>query len=85
MHNLKTCLRNRVINVLDEGETNDKGEPLVNVMQMLHGAYNLQNCQEDEELKQLWAYLSEAADEKFKIRGANNDTMVVSCGVCMFF
>jgi len=66
LHNLQTCLRNAVVNVLGEGGMNDKGEPLMNVMQMLHGAYNLQNWQEDEELKQLWAYLSEAADEKFK-------------------
>ena len=66
LHNLQTCLRNAVVNVLGGGGMNDKGEPLMNVMQMLHGAYNLQNWQKDEELQQLWAYLSEAADEKFK-------------------
>ena len=42
LHNLQTCLRNAVVNVLGEGGMNDKGEPLMNVMQMLHGAYNLQ-------------------------------------------
>ena len=51
LHNLQTCLRNAVVNVLGEGETNDKGEPLMHIMQMLHGAYKLQNWQEDEELK----------------------------------
>ena len=66
MHNLQTCLRNAVVNVLGEGGMNDKGEPLMNVMQMLHGAYNLQNWQEDEELKQLWAYLSEDDVVTFK-------------------
>ena len=48
LHNLQTCLRNSVVNVLGEGGMKDKGEPLMNVMQMLHGAYNLQNWQEDE-------------------------------------
>ena len=39
----------------------------MNVMQMLHGAYNLQNWQEDGELKQLWTYLSvDEACQKIK-------------------
>ena len=46
-------MRNAVINVLGEGGMNEKNEPLMNVMQMLHGAYNLKNWQEDEKLKQL--------------------------------
>ena len=45
---------------------NEKNEPVLNVMQMLHGAYNLQNWQEDEELKQLWSYLQDdIGEEKF--------------------
>ena len=67
LHNLQTCLRNAVVNVLGEGGMNEKNEPLMNVMQMLHGAYNLQNWQEDGELKQLWTYLSvDEASQKFK-------------------
>ena len=41
LHNLQTCLRNAVVNVLGEGGMNDKGEPLMNVMQMLNEAYDL--------------------------------------------
>ena len=67
LHNLQTCLRNAVVTVTGEGGKNEKGEYNMNVMQMLHGAYNLQNWQEDEELKQLWMYLDDdIADFKFK-------------------
>ena len=51
LHNLQTCLRNGVINVLGEGGTNENGEYVMNAMQMLHGAYNLQNWQETKELR----------------------------------
>jgi len=30
----------------------------MNCLQMLHGAYNIQNWQEDDELKQLWSQVS---------------------------
>ena len=30
---------------------------------MLHGAYNLQNCQENDELKESWKYLAALEDE----------------------
>ena len=66
LHNLQTCLRNAVTNVLGEGGMNEKGEPVKNVMQMLHGAYNIQNWQENEELKELWTYLSATSTGKFK-------------------
>mgnify|MGYP003321216558 FL=1 len=39
LHNLQTSSRNAVVNVLGEGGTNEKGEPVMNLMQMLHGAY----------------------------------------------
>ena len=53
--------------MLGEGGMNEKKEPVMNVMQMLHGAYNLQNWQEDSELKQLWTHLTaDAANETFK-------------------
>ena len=41
LHNLQTCLRNAVVNVLGEGGMNADGQPIMNCMQMLHGAYNL--------------------------------------------
>ena len=44
--------------MLEEGGMNGKNEPVMNVMQMLHGAFNLQNWQEDRKLKQLWNYLT---------------------------
>ena len=37
LHNLQTCLRNAVVNLLGEGGMNEKNEPVLNVMQMLHG------------------------------------------------
>ena len=47
----------------------EKGEPVMNVMQMLHGAYNLQNWQENEELHMLWQDVQEddVINNKFKI------------------
>ena len=53
LHNLQTCLRNAVTNVLGEGGTNKKNEPVMNAMQMMHGTHNTQNWQENEELKEL--------------------------------
>ena len=68
LHNLQTCLRNAVVNVLGEGGNDDNGEPVMNVMQMLHGAWNIQNWQEDEELDGLWKIIQEgnATEIKFK-------------------
>ena len=43
LHNLQTCLRNGVINVLGEGGTDENGEYVMNAMQILNGVYNLQN------------------------------------------
>ena len=45
---------------------NEKGKPVMNLMQMLHRVYNIQNWQKSEELKELWYYLCNAPDEKFK-------------------
>ena len=61
-------LQNAVVNVLGEGGMDVNQNPVMNVMQLLHGAYNIQNWNEIEELKQLWAYLQgdEVALEKFK-------------------
>ena len=64
LHNLQTCLRNSVVMVLGEGGKDESGNYSMTVMQMLHGAYNLQNWQEDDELKLLWSYLSDEVSEK---------------------
>ena len=37
----------------------------MNVIQMLHGAYNIQHWQESDELKELWTYLRDATNEEF--------------------
>ena len=66
LHNLQTYLINAVTHILDKGGVNDKGDPVTNVTQMLHGAYNIQNWQENEELKELWTYLSDTSNEKFR-------------------
>ena len=68
LHNLQTCLRNAVINVLGEGGTDANGEYLMNAMQMLHGAYNLQNWHETEELKDLWKYIVEVEGENYEFQ-----------------
>ena len=52
-----------MINVLDEGEIDADGQPITNCMQMLHGAYNLQNWHETEELNELWEYLRNNENE----------------------
>ena len=49
LHNLQTALRNAVINVLGDRGTID-GEHKLNMMQMLHGCYNLQNWHELKEI-----------------------------------
>ena len=52
---------------MGEGGFDDNNQPIMNCLQMLHGAYNIQNWQEDDELKQLWCHLQdEVANEKFK-------------------
>ena len=58
LHNLQTGLRHAVINILGDGGTDD-GEHKLNMMQMLHGCYNLQNWHELDELKEIWTYISE--------------------------
>lgn len=42
LHSLQTCLRNAVT-VLGEGGREGDGNPVMNCMQMLYRAYNLQN------------------------------------------
>ena len=57
LHNVHACLWNAVLNMLGEERRDKINEPVANVMQMMHSVYNLQNWQENEELKQLWSYL----------------------------
>ena len=67
LHNIQTALRNAVINVLGDGGMED-GEFKLNVMQMLHGCYNIQNYHESDELKEIWKYITkeESTDLKFR-------------------
>ena len=51
-------------NVLGEGGRDANGQPIMNCMQMLHGAYNLQNWHETEELNELWDYLQKDENEQ---------------------
>ena len=88
LHNLQTCLRNSVQNFMGEGGVDDEGEYVRNVMQMLHGAYNLQNWQENDELKELWKYLAVLKDEevRFKKNGRTNCYSLVACWcLCLQF
>ena len=67
LHNLQTCLRNAIINVMGEGGKDDNGEYVMNCMQMLHGAYNIQNWEEHDKLKEIYEYLhDEVMDKKLK-------------------
>ena len=67
LHNLQTCLCNAIVNVLGEGGEDDDGGFVMNCMQMLHGAYNLQNWAEDDELNRLYKFLDDDVHEvKFK-------------------
>jgi len=55
------------MHVMGEGGFNDDSKPIINCLQMLHGAYNIQNWQEDDELNRLWSQLQDdVANEKFK-------------------
>ena len=43
LHNLQTYLRNTVTHAIGEGGFVNNGEPRMNCLQMIHGAYNIQN------------------------------------------
>ena len=67
LHNLQTALRNGVQLVLGEGGLDSELKGKHNAMQLLHGAYNLQNWHEHDELKDIYLYTRkcEGLDEKF--------------------
>ena len=67
LHNLQTALRNAVRNVLGDGGMCN-GEHKLNMMQILHGCYNIQNWHETEELKEIWTYISEKESAHLKFR-----------------
>ena len=54
--------------MLGEGGMDDNGGYSMNAIQMLHGAYNIQNWQKTEELKDLWIFIEqdELVKTKFK-------------------
>ena len=52
---------------MGEGVFDDDSKPIINYLQMLHGAYNIQNWQEDDEIKHLCSHLQDnVTNEKFK-------------------
>ena len=59
LHNLQTALRNGVQLVLGEGGLEEDRKGKKNAMQLLHGAYNIQNWCENEELKEIYLYTRE--------------------------
>ena len=56
-----------MVNVLGEGGMED-GEFKMNMMQMLHDAYNIQNWHKNEELKQIWKYITDEESTNLKFR-----------------
>ena len=68
LHNLQTALRNGIQLVLGEGGLEDDGKGKRNAMQLLHGAYNIQNWCENDELKEIYLYTreQEGLEMKFK-------------------
>lgn len=68
LHNLQTCLRNAIVNVMGDGGEDENGAYAMNCMQMLHGAYNLQNWAEHGELKQLHEFFQDDGINEFKFK-----------------
>ena len=90
LYNLQTGLRNAIEAVIGVGGTDNKGEYVKNAMQIIYGAYKIQNWQETEELKELWKYVQEddVNNQKFKkieVRRTSFVKMVVSWRMCVQF
>ena len=66
LSNLQTALRNAVDNLLGEGGVDTDSEFKMNIIQMLHGAYNIQNWLEIDELKELWEFIQTFEEITFK-------------------
>ena len=56
LHNLQTALRNGIQLVMGEGGLLEDGTGKLNAMQLLHGAYNIQNWCEHDELKEIYLF-----------------------------
>ena len=87
LHNIQTALRNAVVNVLGDGGMED-GEFKMNVMQMLHGSYNIQNWHEIEELKEIWKYIGETECTNLKFKKLEEPVLsrwwLVGASACSF-
>ena len=59
IHNIQTAIGNAAKQVLEVRETNSDGTHIERCMQMLHGAYNIQNWHEIEEVKKLYTFVRE--------------------------
>ena len=68
LHNLQTALKNGIQLVMGEGGLLDDGKGKLNAMQLLHGAYNIQNWCEHDELKEIYNYTctKQGLEQKFK-------------------
>ena len=80
LHNISTCLRNTVKNVIGDGGQTFK----MNAMQMLHGTCNLQNWQEIDKLRELWKFV--ANNDLFTLKKTGRAcaiSVMVSWNLCL--
>jgi len=68
LYKIQTCLRNGVQHVLGKGGMDDNGGYLMNAVQILNGVSHIQNCQETEELKNLWTFVEQEEFVKTKFK-----------------
>ena len=67
LHNLQTMLSNALFTVMGKGGQDEKVNYVMNIIQILHGVYKIQNYHEQENIKELWTYLSDnTINTKFK-------------------
>ena len=77
-----------MVSVLGKGGNDSNGEPVMNVMQMLHGAYNLQNWQENGKLKGLWNHIQQQNTTNIKFKKMEEPVLTrwwtVGACACLF-
>ena len=88
LHNIQKCLQNAVTNVLGEGGFDTDDKPIMNCMQMLRGAYNIQDWHNNNKLVKLCEYFTNNNNNVLKkiqkARRTNRDLVVISQCVCVF-
>ncbi len=68
LHNLQTCLWNGTKIVFGESGLDENGNGKQNCLQMLHGAYNIQNWREFDELRDIYLYVREKQGLEKKLK-----------------